>query len=194
MNHDQPFYSLKEIQSRVDLISPTEIKRFEELNQFISNCFSEKGWAIFYMDYQVLIGTFENGLGFFSNEPLDPKYMQRLRVFNDSRELLMWRTKPCYFNGRLRTDGGENEEDVKVVDSMQVLWGTVAEKLSDSWFCLSEERGTELILPLQEEAIAVDDKEKRVKLKARNYIGYNPVNQAGYTDCRFIEFFPPENV
>ena len=54
----------------------------------------------------------------------------------------------------------------------------------DGWVLLSEARGTEIYLPYRFK----NPINKLMKIKTRNYIGYNELGQAGYMDCRFVCF------
>lgn len=186
---------LGEIKSRTDFslpAKPVKINNFAELQEEVEAKFGQdkeetevKGKVIAYLDYKVLIGRFaENKFIFFSEETFDPKYLQKLRVFNKEKELYLWRQGENLFAMRLRVDG--EGERVSVVEARQVLWGTCAEDLGNGWSRISESRGMELILPLTN--LALDDKKNRVKLKTYNYIGYNEIGQAGYIDSRFVDF------
>ncbi len=143
-----------------------------------------KAFIVAYLDYRVLIGIFENGrFSFYENETFDAKFIQRLRVFNHEKELLIWRSRDR-LNGRLRIDSEGHDTDV--VDAEQVLFGTKAEDMGD-YTRLTEDRGTEIILPFT--GIDVDGKKKRVCIKTRNYVDYNKItHQATYVDCRFVGF------
>jgi CRISPR-associated protein (TIGR03984 family) len=150
---------------------------------------SERSFIVAYLDYKVLIGTYENGNYNFQEkekETVELKYIQRLRVFNDTKELHLWRTSEG-LKGRLRMDS----EGVgsAVVDAYQVLFGTRSEP-SGNYTRISEERGTELFLPFQDLEIDVKkEKKSRIAVKTRNYIDYNNVFQATYIDCRLMGFY-----
>lgn len=153
------------------------------LTEFLSNHFKEEGYIVAYLDYAVITGYFREGKGvFYDSEGIEERYLQRLRLFNDSKELYIWRSGDK-FNARLRIDG-EGEETF-VVDAAQVLWGTRAEILRE-FTRLTEDRGTNLIVPLKD--INVDSRKKRLFLKTRNYVGYTQAHQATYIDCRFMGF------
>jgi len=168
----------------------------KSLNDALS-VFNSTGYVIAYLDYKVLIGKVNNnGLEFYNNEKIEEKYIQRLRLFNDDRELLIWRNNDG-LKGRLRIDGdGEDTKDTFVVDACQVLWGTKKDKLGNGWIKLFEDRGTELIIPYNEDVVINEG--KRLFIKTRNYVSTTPDEnqekpadyrfQARYTDCRFIGF------
>lgn len=170
-----------------------ELSDFASLKSFLNTKFPHKGLCVSYLDNEVLIGKYDgNELKFYQNKLSEPQFIQKLRLFNETQELLLWRKKwkdMCgEFFFRLRVDGDGIETDV--IDAKQVLWGTTAKKLEDGFTEISEIRGTKIILPFND--IEVDDKEKRVFIFTRNYISYDTndssYQQAGYVDCRFIKF------
>ncbi len=170
---------LKKIKSTVLPVNITK-----SLKQEISERIKSDAYVVAYLDYAVLIGKFKNDeFQFYNNEQFQDRFAQRIRIFQNDRELHIWRCNDNNFKGRLRIDDETGEETV-AVDAYQVMLGTNTERLGE-YTKLIEERGAELILPLKN--ISVDDKKKRLFLKTRNYIGYNPIQQAGYVDCRFVE-------
>jgi len=164
--------------------SKVETKEIKNLKEALS-IFNSTGYVVSYLDYKVLIGkvTPEN-LYFFNNETIEEKYIQRLRLFNQSRELLLWRENG-ELKSRLRID--EEGDDTYAIDACQMLWGTDKEELDEGWIKLFEQRGPELILPY--EKVRIDNWKNRLFLKTRNYIQFHPeTQQATYVDCRFIGF------
>ncbi|MDI6714682.1 MAG: CRISPR-associated protein Csx19 [Thermodesulfovibrio sp.] len=147
--------------------------------------FNSTGYIVAYLDYKVLIGKVNiDSFEFYNNETIEEKYIQRLRLFNNEKELLVWRDNN-YLKGRLRIDNEGHE--TFVVDACQVLWGTDKKELGNGWIKLFEQRGTELILPYRD--LKIDNKKHRLFLKTRNYISFHSkTHQATYTDCRFIGF------
>jgi CRISPR-associated protein (TIGR03984 family) len=150
--------------------------------------FNGDGFAVAYMDYGVLIGRYgDNGFVFCEGQLLEAEFLQRLRIFNQQEELLLWRVDGG-FEGRRRIDNDSGYE-VDVVEAQQVLFGTTAQPLinGDAHFTeLTERRGTLLKLPFKN--LTVDNKDARIFIKTRNYIQYNDAHQAGYCDCRFLCF------
>ena len=146
-----------------------------------------RSFVVAFLDYKVLIGTYEDSkYNFHENENIESKYIQRLRVFNETEELHLWRTSEG-LKGRLRIDSEGNES--YVVDAYQVLFGTRSEP-SGNYTRISEERGTELFLPFQDlEVYVKKEKKGRISIKTRNYIDYNSMFQATYIDCRFMGFY-----
>ncbi|MCF6157620.1 MAG: TIGR03984 family CRISPR-associated protein [wastewater metagenome] len=176
---------LQEIKSQSNPFPIDNIETMENLEKCIAAQIQDKSYVVAYLDYKVLIGTFENrGFHFFQNEEFDPKYIQKIRVFNQTQELYLWRSSDG-MRGRYRTD--EEGKETFVVDAEQVLFGTKAEPPDGGFTKITETRGTELTLPFSN--LSVDDKRSRVFIKTRNYIDYNEVKQATYVDCRFMGFW-----
>lgn len=159
-----------------------------DFNLFISNNFDKKSFVVAYLDYKVLIGTWENSeFHFHKNEKLEQKFIQKLRIFNDDKELLLWRSG-IDLKGRLRIDG--QGKDYEVVIAKQALVGTTAES-HDNFTQITENRGTNLILPFNN--IQINNKRKRIFIKTYNYVDYNSIHQATYIDCRFVSFIDDKN-
>jgi CRISPR-associated protein (TIGR03984 family) len=167
----------------------------DEINKKTPLSFIRKGagvaFVVAYLDYKVLIGKYTNGsFPFFNNEQIEPKFIQRIRIFNQNEELMLWRSEGK-LKGRYRKDNDGNKIDV--VDNDQVLFGTKAEEIN-GYTKLTEERGTEIIIPFKDIILDGNKKEDRIKIKTRNYIGFNEIHQATYIDSRFVEFtFVKEN-
>lgn len=170
---------MKEIKSRHE-----EIYTVTNIKQLVKERFTADAYAVIYLDYKVLIGKFRDGdFRFYNDETFEDKFVQRARIFDNDKELHIWRTNSG-LNARIRID---NEGDhVTVIDARQVLFGTKAQTLNDGFTKLVEDRGTELIVPF--EKLTIDDKKKRLLLHTRSYVGFNEAFQAGYVDCRFIGF------
>lgn len=176
---------LNEINSRVlPILEITDIK------ETASKHFNSNGFVLAYLTYGVYIGRYHTGEFVFPESiNLNPDYIVRLRIFNETEELYIWKTKDR-LRGRLRID--TEGDKTPVVDAYQVLWGTKKEAKENGWTRLYEDRGTELILPFAN--IAVDDKRKRIFIKTRNYIDFHLQSHlATYTDCRFVGFFDTNN-
>jgi len=167
-----------------------EFAKYNELENFLSENFIGGGFVIAYLDYKVIIRNYNNGKITFieDEEPFEPEFIQKLRLFDSNKELFLWRTEGKW-KARLRTD--EEGEDVSVVDANQVLFGTKGEDVGNEFTKLTEDRGTEIILPFEIKNLNDDFKKdncNRVKINTRNYINYNELGQAGYADCRFVKF------
>lgn len=167
--------------------TPVPCGNIGNLEEFISQQISGNSFVVAYLDYKVIIGRFEDKkFQFYNGENLELKYVQRLRVFNEAQELLIWRSSDG-LGGRSRTDEAGN--DTYVVDARQVLFGTEATFLDNNYTKISEKRGTELTLPFSGiDTMNEKSKKNRVCIKTRNYIKPNDVHQVTYEDCRFVCF------
>jgi len=161
----------------------------------IKEYFVGKGFCVLYLDYKVLIGRYDGEMfHFFDNEIFKPMYIKKMRLFDQDKELYLWRKNRNGFGWRLRVD--EIGDDTDIVDAMQVLWGTKPKDMGD-YTEISEDRGTSIILPFK--GLEVDNQYKRAFIWTRNYVSYDtycPENetknsgyeQAGYNDYRFVGF------
>lgn len=157
----------------------------EDLNTFLGENFKVEGTLVAYLDYAVMIGNFDGSKMEFPGyeSKFDSNFIQKLRLFNNDKELLIWKTSEG-LKARLRTDGDGTE--VNVIEAEQIVLGTNVETGS-GYSVLKEKRGTRIILPLNN--LSVDEKKKRLKIKTRNYVGFDEeTGQSGYCDCRFVEF------
>jgi CRISPR-associated protein (TIGR03984 family) len=178
----------RQIKSSISNLNSIEILDFKSLKSLVKDCFGQKGICIFYLDYKVLIGKYDGEDFIFHEEKeFEPRFIQKMRLFNIDRELFIWRENRNGFRGRLRIDEPGNETDV--VDANQVLWGTKPEYRGE-FTEITEERGTKLVLPVKD--LKVDNSENRAFILTRNYISYKTYDstyeQAGYEDCRFVVF------
>ena len=179
---------LKLIKTGSTVTCPFESKPDENPEDVLIENIKEKSFAVVWLDYKVLIGTWDGkNFQFYADETFENKYLQRMRVFNKDREMLIYRTGNG-FKCRLRIDDKDGKETEAIV-AKQVLFGTKKDESckDSSYIKITEERGTSLVLPFGG-IDKVDDKEKRIFIKTHNYIDYNAVNQATYVDCRFISF------
>jgi len=195
---------LVRVKSRVEnFLHTVNITTFKELEEKVGNFFpgrSEQqkgtegdkgdGFALVYLDYQVMIGKLSAGkLVFFDREQFEPLFIQQARFFNGERELFLWKKRANSFYIRVRNDG--EGEEVECVESDQIIWGTKSRNRGE-WTELTEERGMKLLLPLRN--IQVDNEKKRLKIRSRHYIEINKeTSQAGYADCRLVSFVQGRN-
>lgn len=159
------------------------ITNWSELESCLQEHFKQECNVIAYLHYKVLIGKLtKDGFKFYRDETFAPKFLVKMRVFDEHKEVLLWRESECKFSARLRIDG-EGDEEKHYVEAKQLIWGK-AKVVDDSWILLTEARGTEIYLPykFKEQANNV------IMIKTRNYIDYNELGQAGYVDCRFVCF------
>ena len=161
----------------------SDIKSFDE---FIVETFGkEEAQTVLYLDYGIYFARWEkSSLTFYNSTVANISYLRLARIFNADKELKIWR-EGDRLKYRIRIDGQGKE--CYFVEARQKLWGTWTEWSSDDWSCLTEKRGTELIIPMN--VLMPKGKElPRVFLKARNYIGFLGNQQASYVDCRFVKF------
>jgi len=191
-------YRLIKVKSKVEGHDQVySLRTADELAGFIRSNFIGSGFCVAYLDYQVLVGRYEKmdeteeaggNMLFCRGQQIEPRFLQRLRVFNQERELFIWWGYDG-FRWRLRIDGDAGDaqegEEIDVVEAEQILWSTRSESNDEGWTRIYEDRGTEIILPGEN---LIVDRDNRVKLLTRNYIEYNDLGQAGYVDCRFVKF------
>lgn len=151
---------------------------------FIQEHFKNDGFIVAWKYYEVLLGYFRQGKCVFydSDRLIEDNFLQKLRVFNESKEIYVWRNSNNFY-ARIRDDSEGIE--TYVVDACQVIWGTQS-NCEGEFTKLSEERGIELYIPVKN--ANVDNKNKRLFIKTRNYIGFTPNEIATYIDCRFLGF------
>jgi CRISPR-associated protein (TIGR03984 family) len=172
----------------------TIISRAEQFNVADMNALQsrikehfEKSYVILWLDYNVLLGLWEKGnFVFYNTDSFDFKYIQRIRIFDQKKEIHIWRSGEEW-KGRLRIDE-DNGEETYLVIAHQLLFGTKGERLNDQFIRLREHRGTELILPLTNFIFDTDSHQKRIFIKTHNYVKTNKIGQATYFDCRFVAF------
>lgn len=141
------------------------------------------GFAICWLWHEILFGRIENGTLIFPGgaTPNLDRDLREIRLFNEDRELYLYRTEKG-FRYRRRIDGAG--EPAEYIETRQVLWGTKGDPQGD-WTALSEKRGICLTVPIQAPGV---DERCRVALVTRNYITESDSGQAGITDCRFVGF------
>ncbi|MEI7813128.1 MAG: CRISPR-associated protein Csx19 [Ignavibacteria bacterium] len=155
----------------------------DTIKDTITSQMADNGIIIVYLNNKILTGRYQDkSYNFFNNELFEPKHIEKMRIFNQEEEILIWHSGD-FLLGRYRND--KTGETVKVVDAGQVLWGTSFYSPVNGFCKLTEERGTEIIIPWEG---PLPDKGGRVFIKTRNYISFNTINQATYNDCRFLAF------
>lgn len=184
----------------VSRINDFETREFENIN-FDELLAKLNSYQLFicYLDYAVVIGRNNQGKPLLPPhiDRIETKFIQKLRIFNKEEEIFFWRTNQ---NGKRILKGRHRKDNIgemqPVVEANQILFGTYQERIDDNFIKLGEERGTEVILPFSSTIIHVpikgelnkDNQDNRIGIRTRNYIGYNEIGQAGYVDCRFVEF------
>ncbi|MCL4508092.1 MAG: CRISPR-associated protein Csx19 [Chloroflexi bacterium] len=131
-------------------------------------------------DHRVLIGLVTEA-GVHTAEPLEPRFLTSLRLFNRTGELSLWREAGEQFLGRLRWDGQGDVLDV--LEQRQSLWGTRIEPLMPGWLRVSEERGTQFAVPF-----AVREDDLPLCLRVRSYLKADEDGLVGVMDSRLCAF------
>ena len=178
------------VSSRADC-KPHELSDFSSLETLARGRFGDIGFGVFYMDNEVLVGKYDGKkFYFYGGKSPNPRFLQKIRLFNLNKELLLWRKKwgtdSGNFASRLRVDneGGQ----IEAVDAWQLLWGKAAQK-DENFTKLSDNRGMKLIIPLKDTGVNDGD---MFFIKTRNYITYETDDpsymQASYFDSRFVSF------
>ena len=178
--------------SKIETISTTYVISSEA--EIFEIAPAENAWFIAYLFHRVVIGRVVNNQFVYykqANNDVTLSNIQKLRVFNKDAELFVWRTNQGKYKARFRKDGEGQEQGV--VDARQVIFGTEAKPVKDfeTYSCLTEKRGTEIILPLNDLGIMdskINDGKGRLCVHTRSYIGYIEDIQATYEDVRYVEF------
>jgi len=178
---------LSMIKSSVVINNKIDLSDSNTLKSYVRTNFVQKGICIFYFDYGVQIGKYDSeDFRLFKQEIPEPRFIWKMRLFNQNQELFIWKKNANGFAGRLRIDGEGDETDV--VDAKQMLWGTDSQP-QDDFSELFEDRGTKIILPFKDLKV---NKENRIFILTRNYVSYKTCDssyeQAGYVDSRFVAF------
>ncbi len=189
-------YKIRTIRSKVELKDMENELNNDSFVQKINEV--DKGYIVCWLDYAVLFGIIQSGeIKFYDNELPDfTKYLQKLRVFNEKKELYIWRSRNK-LKFKYREDEVYNKEGeiVEHIDAEQVMYGSTFEA-KNKFIEISEKRGIRYIVPKE----FIGDKSikelnnKRFVLHTRNYIGYNEIGQAGFIDSRFLKISIIDNV
>lgn len=171
---------LKEIESTVKCYRDINIK------ETLSNLEIDKGYFIAYLDGEICIGLIKDGK--CVNKEIDYKYLKSIRLFDLYMEYYIW-FGDKKFNMRVRDD--RNGEKTEVIDVKQVIYGTKVEEYEE-YSLLKEDRGIEIKVPFK--GLTVDNRQNRLFLLTRNYIGYTQNDIANYTDFRCVAFMNNETI
>lgn len=199
------------------------LSNWEALCELVDEYFDDSAQAVAYMDDAVRFGEFKPGKDSSSSsfvfldevkekreksapvkfriiEP-DPRYIKKIRIFNQRMELLLWRRGENSFGMRLRIDKEdsgnynfiEKFQQQDAFDAYQAVFGTdVAANVTDennnplmNISVLKEERVSPIPVFIPG-LTAYEDKQHLCFVHTRNYVEYRN-HQAGYEDCRFLE-------
>jgi len=134
-------------------------------------------WLIVWLDFAVLVGLVDGG-GLRLREPLEPRYLQELRLFGDDGEWWLWR-EGAAFAARRRVDGSGATADILADD--QSLWGTAAQPSADGWTQVAEARGIRYALP-----VPVRESDLPLRLVLHHYLGFDEAGMVGVADSRLV--------
>jgi CRISPR-associated protein (TIGR03984 family) len=174
MNHE---YTSGQRKSLYDVF--TDLSKTEELIKTFENARA----VAWYYD-EIVFYRIENSTWNKEMKGLDE--LVRLRIFDEEKELHVWLSNG-QLKSRLRTDS--IGEGTQFVDSRLVLNGTSFERMNHG-VVATEDKGIRYELPYPKFEILVGEnsQKKRVAIITRNYIDHNEIGQAGYVDCRFLDF------
>ena len=155
-----------------------------QINSVISEKFAGNGLVVAWLNYSILFGILEEGkMNFYQGQTPDwKKHLIKLRVFNEQKELLIWKSNKK-FKYRLRVDEVEGKE-TEFINAGQIIWGTKSVPLDEVFSKIQEDRGVEFIVPFSNLKLFVN---KRLVLVSRNYLDYNKMEQVGIVDTRFVK-------
>lgn len=155
-----------------------------QINNVISKKFAENGLIVVWLNYSILFGILKEGkMNFYQGRMPDwKKHLIRIRVFNEQKELLIWKSNRN-FKYRLRVDELKRKE-TEFIDAEQIIWGTKSVLLEGGFSKIQEDRGVEFIVPFSNLNLSVN---KRLVLITRNYLDYNEIKQVGIIDTRFVK-------
>jgi CRISPR-associated protein (TIGR03984 family) len=171
MKHE---YKIDKCKSQVDFFSDEK----EILMQI--KAFANAKAVVWYYD-KICFCRIENNIW---NTPLtELAELVRLRIFDKDSELHIWRSNGLLKSRRRNDSAGD---DVEYIIGKPLLNGT-SFKTEKTGIVATEEKGIHYHLPYPELEILADTK-NRIVLITRNYIGYSDIGQAGFVDCRFVDF------
>ncbi|MBD3377440.1 TIGR03984 family CRISPR-associated protein [candidate division KSB1 bacterium] len=174
--------------------------------------------AVFYFDYGIFFSLWDGSKFHFADSGQDVmtdhfKYLQLAHIFNETREVKIWRDGKGkhFFRIREDTNDGNNTNGIDAVMANQNLWGTKTCSYSEKtisrtveiskhkfdkkiyWTTLTEDRGVELVVPLREKFEIPDNNDKiRLAIQTYHYIDYLPNGLATYADSRFVDIVKRE--
>ena len=158
-----------------------EIPGVQGWDDVTSNFNGEDAKAVVWYYDKIEFYQLSNGVFDYGERTIDE--VVRLRLFNERKEVHIWRSNGI-LKGRLRDDSAGDE--IEYVRAEQIMNGTTF-TTNGKILNVTEEKGTNYELPFAD-LLNKDNLIERLKLITRNYIGYNDQTwQAGYIDSRFEE-------
>lgn len=184
MNDTNNGLSHKFIHSNATELDIIDVKN--DIISYVQKYFADKpGLAVFYLTDGIRFARW-NGKTFdwADEEPADWRIKLRLaRIFTEEKELKIWQDEQS-LRYRLRDDSKGAE--IGLVEANQLLWGTTFKSPKAGWISLTEERGTELLIPFDK--MRDMEKHDRIAIRTRNYYQALDNHQMSYCDSRFVEF------
>ena len=176
------------IPTHSDCIEVTPLTSKAELETFFSTHFQNAGTALFYLDYAVFFASFDGkNLIFPDNHEkvFHPEYIQKIRLFDNEKELYIWRTAPGAFQARLRVDN-RGEQNTTVLETEPFLLGRV-KKRENAFGIFHEDRGGNVAVPVD----VLNNETDEYRLLVRYYLKYNrTICQMNFKDMRLVKISP----
>ncbi len=177
---------LAQIYTQYTPVMLTEDITVGDMTQYLNH-----GSIVAWLFHDIVFGTITDGAIRIRNRRgvMDPKaidrYLERARLFNDNREIYLFRGKNNVMQGRIREDFVVPEEGhtqrVHVKEVEMLLLGRHEEFVDQDWVRLSSQRGSIFIIPMQWSKGSRD----RIVVHMRYYMGY--VNHlASIVDQRIV--------
>lgn len=143
------------------------------------------GLAVLYLTDGIRFARWNGNTFDWADEELGDWWIKlRLaRIFTEEKELKIWQDEQS-LRYRLRDDSKGDE--IGLVEANQLLWGTTFKSPKAGWISLTEERGTELLIPFDK--MRDMGKHDRIAIRTRNYYQALDNHQISYCDSRFVEF------
>lgn len=172
---------LLKIKSQVEYY---DVQKLDDILKILGN--DQYNFVLYHFSY-VSFGTINNKeIKYYNNLsiPEDLSNVQKIRIFNENCELLVWKTGNK-LAARLRKDSEGDEVDV--IEAKQITYGTtnISLKENSEFELMYEESGNQFYIPKLDFTV---DPKNRLAIKTRNYIDYYPNGIATFTDTRFVKF------
>lgn len=146
--------ALREIDTQLTPIMITEHGNINDMIQHV-----KQGFVVAWLFHDIVFGTIVDGLirirsrkGIMDMMSIS-RYLERARLFNDDKEIYLFRGKDNVIQGRIREDfekpEGIHTERVYVKDVEMLLLGRREEFVDQEWVQLSSQRGSAFIIPSQ---------------------------------------------
>jgi len=150
-------------------------------------CLNTKCYILAYKTYEVIVGKIENNEIMFYESNLDPEQLLELRVFNDCKELHIWKVDNSFY-GRERIDGVGDEEK-NVYEEDHLLEGKEMFEAESGWVLLkNKDIGYQVYYPFDFKKLSGSN----VYLKIKNYYDFDNDGLIVFNDARLCGFYNSE--